>query len=64
MNNIELKTYTSKNLESIECMGINPYKQVELWKNYRIHVDPEFWDDVLYLKLGDKVMAINRRYLK
>ena len=47
MNGADLLSYTSSNLELIPNAGLNPYKQVELWKNYREYVDPMFHNDVL-----------------
>ncbi len=29
-------------------VGVNPYKVVEMWKNYRPNVPPEYHDYVLY----------------
>lgn len=58
MNRTELKAYTSNNLESIESMGINPYKQVELWKNFREHIDRIYHDDILYQKPPANVLAL------
>jgi hypothetical protein len=58
MNRVELKVYTSEFLESVPCTGLNPYKMVELWKNYREHVDPAYHDDVLYQKPPAHVLAL------
>jgi hypothetical protein len=30
------------------CIGLNPYKAVEMWKNYHPVVPPEFHDNRLY----------------
>jgi len=36
---------------------MNPYKMVEMWKNYRLMVPMEYQDDELYAKPDVKVMA-------
>ncbi len=49
MNRTQLREHTSKELMMLECTGLNPSKMVkELWKNYRPHVDPIYWDIILY----------------
>ena len=32
----------------VNYVGMNPYKVVEMWKNYRPNVPPEYHDNVLY----------------
>jgi hypothetical protein len=32
-------------------VGMNPYKVVKMWKNYRPNVPPEYHDNVLYAEL-------------
>ena len=54
----DLKKYTSENLEPVASSGINPYKLVELWKNYRDHVPPIYHGDILYQKPPAEVMAL------
>jgi hypothetical protein len=41
----------------MKCLGMNPYKMVEMWKNYRPMVPMEYQDDELYAKPDVKVMA-------
>ncbi len=36
---------------------MNPYKSVELWKNYRPVVPVEFWEDIMYAKPDEEVMG-------
>ena len=38
-------------------MGLNPYKIVELWKNYRPMVPVEFQSDILYAEPDAEIMA-------
>ena len=54
---VELKAHSSTPLLPIKCLGMNPYKMVEMWKNYRPMVPMEFQDDELYAKPDAKVMA-------
>ncbi len=42
----ELRTYTSTNLTNVRCSGLNPYKMVELWKNYRPHITIHFRNNI------------------
>jgi hypothetical protein len=58
MNATNLQAYTLRELIGVECAGLNPYKMVELWKNYRPHVDPNCWKNILYRKPDDKVLAL------
>jgi hypothetical protein len=58
MNQTQLREHTSKELMMLECAGLNPYKMVELWKNYRPHVDPIYWDNILFREPEEKVMAL------
>ena len=39
------------------CLGMNPYKMVEMWKNYRPLMPMEYQCDTLYAKPDAKVMA-------
>ena len=54
---VELKAHSSTLLLPIKCLGINLYKMVEMWKNYRPMVPMEYQDDELYAKPDVKVMA-------
>ena len=58
MNGIELKEYSSAKLQNLECLGLNPYKMVELWKNYRPHVPKQYRKNELYQKPDAKVLAL------
>ena len=42
----------------MECAGLNPYKMVELWKNYRPHVPEQYRRDRLFRKPDAKVMSL------
>ncbi len=53
----ELKAHSSTLLLPIKCLGMNPYKMVEMWKNYKLLVPLEYQDDVLHAKPDAKVMA-------
>jgi hypothetical protein len=48
MNVTELRAHTLKELMMLECAGLNPYKMVELSKNYHQHVDLIYWSNILY----------------
>ena len=44
----ELIEYAEQVLKPIPCVGLNPYKMVEMYKNYRPVVPVEYHADVLY----------------
>ena len=44
-------------LVPIECMGVNPYKAVEMFKNYRPIVPIHYHSDKLYAQPSPEVMA-------
>ena len=52
----ELMEYAERVLTPIKCVGLNPYKMVEMWKNYRPVIPVEYQSDALYAKPSDKVM--------
>ena len=54
----DLKKYSTPLLTVLECSGINPYKRVELWKNYRPHVKPDYQNNDLYSEPDAKVLAL------
>ena len=54
---VELKAHSLTLLLPINCLGLNPYKKVEMWKNYRPMVPMEFQDDLMYSKPDEKTMA-------
>jgi uncharacterized protein YnzC (UPF0291/DUF896 family) len=58
MSAAELKGYLQGNLTSVECVGINPYKQVEMHFKYGPQVPDEFRKNVLYCEPDSKVMAM------
>jgi hypothetical protein len=53
---VELKAHSSALLLPIKCLGMNLYKIVEMWKNYRPMVPMEYQVDELYAKPDAKVM--------
>jgi uncharacterized protein YnzC (UPF0291/DUF896 family) len=59
MNAVELKAYTAAQLTNVECVGINPYKMVELHsKYYGQQIPKEYQKNILYRKPDAKVMAL------
>jgi len=52
-----IRRNSSTLLLPIKCLGMNPYKMVEMWKNYYPMVPLEYQDDELYAKPDAKVMA-------
>jgi hypothetical protein len=53
----EMLAYAEKMLRPIKCDGLNPYKMVEMWKNYRPVIPVEYQSDVLYVKPSPEVLA-------
>jgi hypothetical protein len=53
----EMLAYAEKMLRPIKCDGLNPYKMVEMWKNYRPVIPGEYQTDVLYVKPSPEVLA-------
>ena len=53
----ELKSYSETVLVPIKCVGLNPYKMVEMWKNYRPNVPMEFQSNELYAEPSAEVKA-------
>ena len=45
-----MREHSSALLLPVKLVGLNPYKIIELWKNYRHMVPVEYHDDVLYLE--------------
>ncbi len=41
----------------IKCLGLNPYKIVELWKNNHPMVPVEFQRDILYAEPDAEIMT-------
>ncbi len=54
----ELREHSSAALVKMKCAGLNPYKMVEMWKNYGPHVPLEHRDNILYQRPPDAVMAV------
>ena len=53
----ELKAHSAMLLLPITCLGMNPYKMVEMWKNYRPLVPEKYQCDTLYAKPDVNVMV-------
>jgi len=53
----ELIQYAEKVLNPIECLGLNPYKMVEMFKNYRPVVPVECHLDELYAEPSPEVWS-------
>ena len=47
----------NKALKPIKCVGLNPYKMVEMFKNYRPVVPVEFHSDELYAEPSPEVWS-------
>ena len=54
---LELREYSGTALTPLNSQGMNPYKRVEMWKKYRPVIPFEYWDDDLYAKPDESVMA-------
>ena len=52
----KLTEYAVRVLTPIKCDGLNPYKMVEMWKNYRPVIPVEYQSDALYVKPSDEVL--------
>ena len=53
----ELKSHSETVLVPIKCVGLNPYKIVEMRKNYRPNVPMEFQSNELYAEPSAEVKA-------
>jgi hypothetical protein len=42
-------------LKPIQCVGLNPYKIVEMYKNYRPNVPVEYHSGVIYAEPSEEV---------
>ena len=59
IDNVEgVRQYSYANLTVIKCIGLNPYKMVEMWKNYHPNIPVEFQNNELYAKPDKKVLAM------
>jgi hypothetical protein len=46
-----------KVLKPIQCVGLNPYKTVDMYKNYRPNVPVEYHSDVMYAERSEEVWS-------
>jgi len=53
----EMIEYAEKVLKPIKCVGLNQYKMVEMFKNYRLVVPVEFHSDELYAEPSPEVWS-------
>ncbi len=53
----QLIEYADKVLKPTQCVGLNPYKIVEMYKNYRLSVPVEYHSDVMYMELSEEVWS-------
>jgi len=53
----EMIEYAEKVLKPIKCLGLNPYKMVEIFKNYRPVVPVEFHSDELNAEPSSEVWS-------
>ncbi len=51
----QLIEHADKVLKPIQCVGLNPYKIVEMYKNYRPNVPVEYHSDVMYVEPSEEV---------
>ncbi len=42
-------------LKPIQCVGLNPYKIVEMYKNYRPNIPIEYHSDLMYVEPSEEV---------
>jgi hypothetical protein len=42
-------------LKPIKCAGLNPYKIMEMYENYRPNVPIEYHSDVMYMEPSEEV---------
>jgi hypothetical protein len=52
-----LSEYAEGAFKPIPCVGLNPYKMVEMWKNYRPNVPIEYHADILYEEPSPEVWS-------
>jgi hypothetical protein len=53
----QLIEHADKVLKPIQCVGLNPYKIVEMYKNYRPNVPVEYHSDVMYAERSEEVWS-------
>jgi hypothetical protein len=44
-------------LKPIQCVGLNPYKIVDMYKNYRPNIPIEYHSDVMYAESSEEVWS-------
>jgi hypothetical protein len=44
-------------LKPIQCVGMNPYKIVEMYKNYRPNAPIEYHSDLMYAEPSEEVWS-------
>ncbi len=44
-------------LKPIQCVGLNPCKIVEMYKNYRPNIPIEFHSDLMYVEPSEEVWS-------
>ncbi len=57
MTHSDIAEHTESVLVPITCAGMNPYKIVEMWNNYRPNVSIEYHSDNLYAEMSEEVWA-------
>jgi hypothetical protein len=60
-----MRAALSDKVKVLQSPGINIYKQVETYKNYRKHLPLHVWQDELYVKPADNILqAVKEEKLK
>jgi hypothetical protein len=54
----QLIEHADQVLKPIKCMGLNPYKIVEMYKNYRHSVPIEYHSDAMYAEPSEEVWSM------
>jgi hypothetical protein len=44
-------------LKPIKCVGLNPYKIMEMYKNYRPNISIEYHSDIMYAEPSEEVWS-------
>jgi hypothetical protein len=53
----QLIEHADKVLKPIQCVGLNPYKIVEMYKNCRPNISIEYHSDLMYVELSEEVWS-------
>jgi hypothetical protein len=53
----QLIEHADKVLKPIQCMGLNPYKILEMYKNYRPNIPIEYHSDLMYMEPSEEVWS-------